>query len=609
MTESTAVLAERLATLNAAYRAGIPEVSDEVYDDLVEQLRSQQPDHPFLNSVEPEPEELLGTLVRLAVPLLSTEKSYTQANIDKWVANVRRAADSAGITDITVEVTPKLDGLAGYWDGETLASRGDGVHGQDLTRNVARGLVIDQSLIGPGEIVVNHAYFTSHIEQQFGMATPRNFMVGLVAADTVKPHHAAALAAGVCRFEAYARQPRVILPIDEFQRTWSDVNTRVRAMSDYLTDGSVVEVVNPKIREILGSATTHHRYMLAIKTRGETGITTIRALTPQVGRTGRIVHVAELNEIRLSGAVIRRCTTHTAGHVRRLGLGPGAIVEICRSGEVIPFLTKVITPSTVETDMSVCPSCGTKTVWENDHLRCPNVDGCVAQASTRLRHWFERLGIKGFGPTICNAFADAGLTDPMAILSLSIDSMVKAGLHAGVASNLVDAIAQRKTEVILDTDAVGALGIHHFGRGDARHALVIHRWQDFARLGERDLLAIAGFGAHTASAIAPHLSKVTSTIQALVDLGFRIEPTVRAADTAGSPIAGKKLVFTGSMPMSREAMEAQARSLGATPQGSVNRTTDLLVVGEKVGAKKTEAAAALGVQVMPVDQYLALLAA
>ncbi|TJY57222.1 DNA ligase [Sinimarinibacterium sp. CAU 1509] len=604
---------ELLATidrLNTAYRAGTPEVDDDVYDHVyLQALRERHPDHPLLWNVEPEPVGAFGAPHRHVSAMLSTEKAYTSDEVGAWMRRVQSAAAEINIpdADIWVRITAKLDGLAGYWDGAVLATRGDGAFGQDVTRIVSRGVQLDRAVMGPGELVIQQAYFETAIAEQYDMAHARNFMVGLVGADTVKPHHSEALAAGVCRFVPYSTLESREAGLAELPECYAQMAAELCAASEYATDGAVVEVLNVELRKAMGATSHHHRWMLALKTVGEVAQTRVESVTLQVGRTGRITPVLEVAAVELSGATIRRCTAHTARHIERLGLGAGALITLVRSGSVIPKLVSVDERSTAPVDLGTCPCCGAGTVWDNDYLVCPNVEGCSAQASARLEHFFLRLGVKGFGPKLCEQLSQAGALDPIAILEMSVADMGRCGVSAGIAENLLSAIAQRKQEIVRDTDAIAAVGVRHLGRGDSRKILEQHRWQDLAGLDATAIAAIPGFGEHTARMIAPHLPAVCDTLSALVGLGFNIEATVRPSDIAGSNISGKKIVFTGTMPLGRAQMEQQARALGATVQSSVSAATDILVVGDKAGSKKAKAEQ-LGVQILPLDEYRSLIA-
>lgn len=602
-------LVAEIERLNALYRAGKPEVEDAVYDSVyLARLRELSPDHPLLDKVEPEAAGTFGAPVRHSAPMLSTDKVYTQEDFEAWLSRVEQAAIELGMNpqNVSFRMTPKLDGLAAFWDGKVLATRGDGTFGQDVTRNIERGLALNPILEGPGEIVIEQAYFESEIEQQYDMKAPRNFMVGLIGADTLKEHHKQALGDGKCRFVSYQSVAGLTTVASVLRKDWQKDMRKMREECIYLTDGVVVEVTDDRIRDHMGSTSHHHRWMVALKEKGEVATATVQAITLQTGRTGRITPVIECSPVKLSGAVIRRCTAHTARHVERLGLGPGAVFTLIRSGEVIPKICSVETPSTVPVDLSKCPSCGEATDWDNDYLVCPNFSGCPAQAVARLEHFFLRMGINGFGPKVCELLVTAGITSPVAACAMTMAELAKAGIGMGTAANLEAAGVTRRTQIIKDSDAMAAFGVRHLGRGDSRKLLEVSPWQSIGGLSVAEIEAIPGFGKHTASLIQPHLFHVQEQMTKLAELGFKIEATVRAADVKENPIKGKKVVFTGTMPLAREHMEQMAREMGATVQSGVSKTTDLLIYGDKAGSK-LEKAQGLGVKAMPVAEYMDLI--
>lgn len=606
---NTQALVEEIESANLAYRSGTPIMDDSAYDALVETLRSVDPAHPLLDRVEAEKMETLGATRRHASPMLSTLKGYTASDVENWLNRLLKAAETLGVANPMLRITPKLDGMAAHWDGSVLVTRGDGAFGQVITHAWDRGLTADTPHLGAGEIVLKEDFFLNDIQPNFDMAHPRNFVVGFIGADTIKSHHRQAIAAKAVRFVPYAGLEAQEIPAEELRDQWQNLLDAPMAVG-YRTDGVIVEAVDPGIKEYLGATGSHHRWMLALKKMGETATTTVRSVTWQVGRTGRITPVMEVEPVTLSGATISRCTAHTARHTLRMGLGENSSILIVRSGEVIPKLVHVFEKSDRPATVDACPSCGGEVEWDNDYLICPNTSLCPAQKAAAMQHFFARMGVNGFGPKVCEQIVehtDPAVT-PLDVMNFGEPRLVSCGISAGVAVNLVKAIASRKADVILDTDAVASFGVRHLGRGDARKILAQHPFHEWEALKAEDLERISGFGTHTATQIAPHLSRVAAGLQELIRLGFRIEDTKKAATTRDSAIAGKKMVFTGSMSRSRKDMENEARAMGAEVGSSVSKNTDLLVVGEKAGSKLTKAQQ-LGVSVMTEAEYGEFLAA
>jgi len=615
----TPKLVAEIERLNRAYRAGKPEVDDTVYDSLyLAELRKRNPEHELLNRVEPESEGLFSTKrIKHASPMLSTDKAYTQEDIDAWLKRISEAASQAGIqtASVRIRVTPKLDGLAGCDENGVLSSRGkDGIYGEDMTSAFNRGVVAvggrDQ---GAGELVVVEQYFMDHIAEQFDMEHPRNFMVGLVAADDVKPHHADALSEGVCRFVPYSTLASVVMTLDKFQTAWQETLQAVQAVSEYRTDGAVAEVLDAGIREILGDTHHFHRWQLAIKQAGETAETVIHGITFQTGRTGRITPIGEIEPVYLSGANLSRVTFHTGRHLAKHKLGVGAKIRVIRSGEVIPKFLETITPAKTQPDMSVCPSCGSETKWRGEYLYCLNTAGCPAQTQEALGHFFAILGVgKGFGPAAIEKLIAAGHISIESILSLDTAGFVRAGFGPGQAANLSAALKALHQEPLQDWKILASMGIQHLGRGDSRHLLAKYPIDDVVKLTVDQVCAVEGFAIKTAKPIVAALKARQATLKFLLAWGFNIEftprasskPTKPAGTTAAPTLAGLNIVFTGTFTRPREAIEDEARRLQANVQSGVNSKTAVLVCGEKVGATKSAKAAQLGVKVLTEAQYM-----
>ena len=615
----TPELVTLLERLNDAYRRGEPLVSDHDYDHVyLAELRQREPDHPFLNTVEAEPEDAFsGSKVRHPFQMMSTEKAYEDEAVASWLRRGVSAAAELGV-EVSVEVTPKLDGIAGRWDGSVLATRGDGFVGADVTRNFDRG-VVNESGSDPdvGEIVVHQPYFEAHLSGTF--KHPRNFVAGLIGADTLQPVQVEALNAGAIRFVPYSKGPSATVSVAEFEARWSELLAESREQVEYATDGAVARFVCPsatdtaRLHEALGATGHHHRAYIALKIKGETARTVVESVTLQTGRLGRVTPVLNIDPVHLSGATIRNVTAHTGRHVEKLQLGPGAEVEIVRSGEVIPYLSLVRRPSPTPLNINDahCPSCDSDLDWDGDYLVCPNHLGCPAQLSGRLEHWFRTLGVLGFGPAVCDKLAASGITSGVKALQMTSDEFVSVGISPGIARNLEAAVETRKAEGVRDAMLLAALGIRHLGRGDSRRILECHALESVGQLTRQDLESINGFGPLTSSGIVGALGARWGEVEEFLALGFSImrTPIKGAAASVDSPIAGKKIVFTGKSVMPRSDMQDQARALGAEVQSSVSKATDMLVCGENVGASKMAKAEKLGVQIMMEADYLALIQA
>ncbi len=600
-------LVEKLETYNRAYRRGEPLVSDAEYDNLVEELRRHDPGHPWLHRVEPE--EFSGRIeVRHPQPMLSTEKAYTREALARFIERVEKTAAAYHLPPPVFRLTPKLDGLAARDDGTVFVTRGNGEVGYEISSAFRKGVVpVGGRGLGLGEIVISTSYFNEHLAAHF--EHPRNLVVGIVNSDTLNPLAEQALAAGAVQFVPYCRLPRWEGSGNELLSRLDQLKEELKADIDYPLDGFVVEVTDPELRHRLGHTDHHYRWQIAIKSKGEVARTTVREITWQVGRTGTITPVLEVEPVNLSGATIRRVTAHNAGLVREKKLGPGAQIEIIRSGEVIPKLERVISPAATVELPQHCPACKTPLTWSNDFLKCPNPT-CPAQIEQRLRHWFKTLGTADwFGPRTIARLVAAGYDSLEKIYNLKEEDLTALGFGPQQARNLVAALAASRTREVEDWRFLAAFGIPSLGRGDSRRLLSripLSRLLNETEI--EDIAAIDGFAELTAAAITAGLKEKRDEIKRMLELGFNLKATPLATENradAGtdSPVSGKGIVFTGKMAESREEMEARATALGARVQKAVSGKTDYLVCGSRVGARKIEKARKLGVRVISEQEY------
>ncbi len=606
--DDTEQLAALLQKYNDAYRSGQPLVDDATYDRLVEKLRGLDPQHPYLKQVEPE--TLPGRReARHPEPMLSTEKAYDRDQLERFVNRVLKEAVIIGVHSVTFKVTPKLDGLAGRDDGQVLASRGNGLVGYDISTAFDKGVVpVGGRGHGLGEIVVVKSYFDAQMADRF--EHPRNMVVGIISSDTLNEDAQQALAEGQVRFVPYNQLPawqgdgRRLL--DELDRIRLEVLSDV----DYPVDGLVVEVNNPEIKAHMGATAHHYRWQIAVKSRGETSVTTVNQIHWQVGRTGNVTPVMEVEPVSLSGATIRRVTAHHAGMVAKQMIGPGAKIEIIRSGEVIPKLERVVEPVKEVTLPQLCPACGLELTWRGDFLRCTHMN-CPAQTRQRISHWFRVLGTADwFGIKTIEKLVEAGYDSLEKIYAMAESDFVDMGFGPVQSRNLMQALMVSRTKSVEDWRFLAALGVPDLGVGDSRKLLRQVEIDKLVGIDADRIAQIDGFGPITSSAIAQGLEEVRDTFLHLMSLGFNLERSPLSAEEKfiQSPVAGKKIVFTGKMQRgSRDAMKAEAQRLGATVQTAVNKATDLLVCGEKVGQTKLDKAARLGIRRLSEEEYYQLI--
>lgn len=597
-----------LLAYNEAYRKGVPVVSDATYDNLVEQLRSLDPKHPFLQTVEPE--TFSGKKeIRHPMPMLSTDKAYTKEALERFVVRVSKAAKDMRIENVVYRVTPKLDGLAGRDDGTILASRGNGEVGYDISNAFLKGVFpVGGRGQGVGEIVIRKSYFDEHLSGVF--EHPRNMVVGIVSSDTLNESARMALEDQAVHFVPYSQLAFWEGDAETMLRDMDAILADLADRTDYPMDGAVTEVMSSEIRDFMGATTHHYRWQIAIKTKGDTAVTVVDAVTWQVGRTGNITPVMEVKPTSLSGATIRRVTAHHAGLVLKERIGRGSEIEIIRSGEVIPKLERVLKQSQDVFLPSVCPVCQTELLWQNDFLKCDN-RMCRAQMEQGISHWFKTLGnADWFGIKTIQKLVENGYDCLEKIYALSETDFTDIGFGPVQSKNLVEALDISRNKPVEDWRFLAALGISNLGTGDSRKLLSHMTLQDLLKADRTRIEGINGFGGITSLSIYKGIQDLRKTIDHMLALGFNLvtTPLVHEIAAVESAIAGKGIVFTGKMKHgSREAMQSDARRLGARVQTAVSSTTDILVCGEKVGAAKITKARNLNVTILSEDDYIAVI--
>ncbi len=600
-----------LQLANLLYRSGEPVVADDDYDFIyLAELRRRHPNHPFLHEVEPEAG---AKTVELPARMLSTDKAYDFAAVERWAKRIDKVAKETGVDFPTVQfrVTPKLDGYAAYDDGERLYTRGDGRRGTDITRAIERGLQVaagGERGSGAGEIVVSRSWFAERLAGEF--ENSRNVLAALIKEKALTPLAKETLREGKAVF-----YPFVLLP--DWRGNWAELAENFTAIVekvwhqlDYDTDGVVLEIVDEGLKESMGATRHHHRWQIAFKQNTETVEVRVETVVAKTSRSGRVNPVAEFAPTRLRGALIRRATAHHYAMVRDLQIGSGALIRLSRSGEVIPKIEEVLEPGKVELP-AACPGCGGELVWEGDWLVCTNTRNCPAQRVNSIEHFFRTLGtVDGFGPSSLNRIYNGGVRTVGEIYALGEADFQRFGFGPKQAENMVAQLARSRREAVEDWRFLAAFGVRRMGAGNCERLLSAFSLDEIFSLKKEDLEKINGFSEKISSEIVAGLSAIRGDFTEIFALGFTLVRTQPASENTAQarPLAGKTLVFTGTMRSgSRTVMKREAESLGARVATAVSGSTDWLVCGEKVGAAKLEKAAKLGVATLTEDEYLQLI--
>jgi len=595
---------------NEKYRSGNSIITDENYDFIfVSELKKRLPNHPFLLKIEAENEGFSDEKIKLPEKMLSTDKAYTWGEVEKWLERISKFSEEINVllSEIQIKGTAKLDGFAGYDDGKKLYTRGDGNKGSDISRVFQRGLgILNESERGqgPGEIVVKRSYFESHLSSHFEY--PRNFQASLIKEKELDKFARDAIDAKAALFVPFKQLPFWQGSIDEFKNQFLDIVIGLEGGVDFDIDGVVFEIVNPELKEFMGSNRKFHRWQIAYKENKEKAQVKVISVTAQVGRTGKITPVAELEPTQLSGATIYRATGHHYGLVKEQGLGAGSVVELTRSGMVIPKINKVLKTAEVDIPLN-CPSCNSLLIWDSDFLMCPNVNACQDQIVGKMIYFFRILANNdGFGQATIQKLYEKGIRQVSDIYLLNVDKLVSMGFGDKTSQNLINQLERSRQESIEDWRFLAAFGVQRLGMGNCENLLKNYSIEKVFNLSVDDIANIDGFAELTAKLIFDGLLSIKSQYEVLISGGFDLEKTLLIDYNHANSNAfyKKKIVFTGTMSQSRSDLEKQAKSLGINVAKTVSSKTDFLIIGENVGQSKMNKAKNHNVEILLESEYL-----
>jgi DNA ligase (NAD+) len=581
----------------------------------------------------------------------------------------RRTATEALVAEDTIEIMaePKIDGLslALRYQGGRLAlgaTRGDGVTGENVTANIRTLDTVPEALAGEdwpelieirGEVYLERAGFFALNEERAAagesvFANPRNAAAGSLrqldpsitarrplkffayawgeaSAPFARTHDEALAQFRAWGFSVNPRS-RLCRGVDQVLSYYREIAAE-RAGLPYDIDGVVYKVNDLALQERLGMVSRAPRWAVAQKFPAQQAQTVLQDISIQVGRQGSLTPVAMLEPITVGGVVVQRATLHNEDEIQRKDVRIGDTVIVQRAGDVIPQIVSVVLDRRPKDAQPYrfpdhCPICDSLAVREPGQVarRCTGGLICAAQAVERLRHFVSRdcFDIEGLGEKHITAFwQDELIRQPGDIFRLDPEIITqREGWGEVSAKKLVAAIDERR-RISLDR-FINALGIPQVGQATARllarHYRSLAAWRREMEAAENPesearagLLDIHGIGAEMAADIIgffaePHNRAVLDDLAREITVLDYEAPAQRTV----SPLAGKNIVFTGSLEaMSRSEAKARAEALGANVTSSVSAKTDYVVTGADPGSKATKAAA-LGVKLLDEAAWLAL---
>lgn len=699
------------------YQEAEPEISDAEYDRLINELKGLEKEHPELAQQDSPTQRVGGaplegfSQIQHLVPMLSIEDIHElkdeelsllqqtrptakrSDNLTDWFQRFER---SLGHSEVALSIEPKIDGVAvsivyknGYFD--YAVTRGDGATGDDISQNIRTIKSIPLKLPegAPalfevrGEVFMANAAFIAlnQKRQEAGdqlFVNPRNATAGTLKQLDSKLVEKRPLD---CIFHSYGMvEDAPYQTIEQFQETlrayglksssWFQMPTTMAELQaaieqldndrhdfPYATDGAVIKVNELELHSVLGSTSKHPKWACAYKFLPEQVETQIKNITIQVGRTGVLTPVAELEPVFVSGSTVSRATLHNQDEIDRKDVRIGDRVIIEKAGEIIPAVVKVVNTDApnrgekfnlYDFTHGSCPSCASPIEQEEGFVawRCLNF-ACPAQAVTRIKHFASRkaLDIDGLGTAVAEKLVETKMVSTtLDLFDLDIDTLPHLQLDPAqleLGESKPRRLGEKRAEQIINSlnsakasplsRWIYSMGIAQIGESAAREIARLHR--DLIEVSEseilRDLAELPDYSELSVSKRKkenhPRLSKYqieselgTVSAQHLVTfftseggkavlnklstLGINptsdnYDPEKSAHSDSSSAIASKTFVITGTLSKPRPEFKKLIESLGGKVSGSISAKTDYLLAGEKAGSKKAKAQE-LGVTVL-----------
>ena len=638
-----------------------PIISDQQFDFMMHELQELEARHPELADPN-SPTQRVGSdlnqqfkQVAHKFPMLSLANTYNADDVREWYNQVTKGLDGQPF-EVCCEM--KYDGLSislTYEHGKLIraVTRGDGVQGDDVTNNVRTINSIPLQLSGDnymdsfeirGEILLpwdNFQRLNAEREEagEMPFANPRN-----AASGTLKSQSSRVVAErGLDAYLYYIIGED--LPFDghyenlEMARQWgfkiSNGMKKVNSLQGILdfieywdtkrkdlpvaTDGIVLKVNSLRQQRLLGSTAKSPRWAIAYKYKAERACTPLLEVTYQVGRTGAITPVANMEPVQLAGTTVRRATLNNEDFIRSFDLHLGDYVYVEKGGEIIPKIVGVDTSRRNADAKPVqfithCPECGAELVrYEGEAAHyCPNDSQCPPQIKGRIEHFIARkaMNIMTLGPETVDDYFQRGLVHNIADLyDLTAQQIDPSGSKRKSALNVIKAIKD-STKVPFER-VVFALGIRFVGVTTAK--LLARHFHDIDSLMNaslEQLLEVEGVGQVIAESIIRYFHDETnlSILQRLRDKGLQMRLAEEEIANSSDILKGKSVVISGVFSHhSRDEYKAIIEQHGGKNVGSISSKTSFILAGDNMGPSKLQKAKSLGIEIMNEDQFLSLI--
>lgn len=651
-------LIEKLEQYNYEYYVlDRPSVSDDEYDALFRKLQKLESEHPDLIERHSPTQRVGGkpldafTKIRHGLPMLSLANAFSEDDVIDFDARVHRFLDLPESRELEYFCELKFDGMSinlTYENGLLMraATRGDGEVGEDVTQNIKtiRSIPLRLKTDSPprmieirGEVVLPIAAFQKlNIEQEKKgakiFANPRNAAAGSIRQLDSKIAASRPLSAffygmgavdgtSFETLEEYENtledwgfvvgpKRRVCGGVAQIMKFYREVEEE-RPRLTHEIDGIVVKLNRLAQVDQAGYVARSPRGMIAFKFPTRQEVSKIENIIVQVGRTGALTPVAELQPVSVGGVIVRRATLHNQDEIDRKDIRIGDQVVIARAGDVIPEVVKVLTELRTGKEKkfklpTTCPVCGSKVVREEGEAasRCV-ARNCVAKRKEHIRHFAmkDALNIEGLGEKIVEQLVEEGLVKTYAdLFQLRVEDVLPLeGFAEKSSEKLILAIqAVRKPEL---NRLIFGLGIRHVGESLAK--ALANRFKSIEKLmnaSTEELLDTEDVGPEVAKSIAHYFSDGEHREEVQKLLKF-VEPVAPRAVRAGAKLAGMTIVLTGTLPsLSRSEATKMIEENGGKVSSSVSKVTSFVLAGEEAGSK-LEKARTLGVPVIDEVEF------
>lgn len=643
------------------YVLNAPEISDREFDERMRELQDleeKHPEHPDENS----PTMRVGsdinknfTQVPHRYPMLSLGNTYSEAEVTEFYERVKKDLNE----DFEICCEMKYDGtsISLTYEGGRLVravTRGDGVQGDDVTDNVKTIRSIPLVLHGMdypdefemrGEILMPWTVFEELNKEREAreeplFANPRN-----AASGTLKLQNSAVVASR--KLDAYlyyllgdnlpcdghyenlqeaekwgfkishiTRKCHTLQEVFEFIKYWDTERKNLPVA----TDGIVLKVNSLRQQRNLGYTAKSPRWAIAYKFQAEQACTRLNKVTYQVGRTGAVTPVANLDPVQLSGTIVKRASLHNADIIEGLDLHISDMVYVEKGGEIIPKIVGVDKEARLLIGDKVkfitrCPECGSPLVrYEGEAAHyCPNDTACPPQIKGRIEHFISRkaMNIDGLGPETVDQFYQEGLIHDVADLySLRADEIIKLErMGEKSAENIIRSI-ERSREVPFER-VLFALGIRFVGETVAKKVAKVFRSIDMlAQATLDDLIHVDEIGEKIAQSIILYFRNPQNRelIERLRRAGVQLEAAAQDTANYTDKLAGKSIVISGVFAHhSRDEYKALIEQHGGKNVGSISSKTSFILAGDNMGPAKLEKAKKLGVPIVGEDEFLQMI--